>query len=442
VRHVLLLVRKDLLVLRRSPFLLSVLVAYPLVLAALISVVATFVSGKARVALVDQDHLPKTIVIGGHHFHVDRTINEVGKNVKLVRLPADEAARELRSGQIVASLTVPRGFVADLRTGVRSPTLLLETTVGGITPRVKQQVQALVYELNRRLQVAFIAQDLVYVELLIHGGSGTVLGEKFHVLGLDGADRVLKGLPRGPKLDAIRDFVHDARLALALTGDAIRATAHPIDLEDESGHGRTWALSAQVQAYALALTITFLGLLLAAGALAAERDENVIGRLVRGLVSPGQLIGGKVVLSAIVAAVLGLAVALAFGVIIEVGNVTGGEPWQRLPLLGLGLVLTGAALGGLGTLLGGLAREARTASLVAVLVVLPIVFLGLVPREIAPPAGWVSDAFPFAHGVRFFNAALFDTRPWRSLWHESAWLLGIAFVTGFAARLSVRRLAA
>jgi ABC-2 type transport system permease protein len=438
----LLLLRKDLLVLRRSPFLLAVLVAYPLVIAALISVVATYVSGKARVALVDQDHLPKTIVIGAHRFHVDRTLNEVGHNVKLIRLSADEAARELRSGQIVASLTVPRGFVADLKTGVRSPTLLLETTVGGITPRVKQQVQALVYELNRRLQSAFIEQDLVYVDLLLHGGRGTVLGEKFHILGLDGTDRVLKGLPHGPRLDAIRDFVHDARLALALTGDAIKATAHPIDLEEAPAHGRTWALSAQVQAYALALTITFLGLLLAAGSLAAERDENVIGRLVRGLVSPGQLIGAKLLLSAIVAAALGLAVALAFGIIIEVGRVTGGEPWQRLPLLVLGLVLAGAALGGLGTLIGALAREARTASLVAILVVLPIVFLGLVPREIVPPAGWVSDAFPFAHGVRFFNAALYDARPWRSIWHESAWLLGIAAVTGAAARLGVRRLAA
>jgi len=437
---VLLLLRKDLLVLKRSPLLLAVLLAYPLVIAALISLVATYVGAKARVALVDQDNLPKTIVIAGHRFHVDRTIDEVSRNVKLVRLTADEAERQLRSGQIVASLTVPRGFVADLKTGVRSPTLLLETTVGGIAPRVRQQVQALVYELNRRLQVAFIEQDIMFVELLLHGGSGKVLGTKFHIIGLDGTERILNQLPRGPKLDKIRDFVGDARKALALTDTAIRSTAHPIDLEEPPLRGRTWALSAQVQAYALGLTITFLALLLAAGALAAERDENVIGRLLRGLITPGGLIGAKLALAAVVSAVLGLAVAIAFGIIIDARGVVGGEPWVRLPLLALGLLLAGAALGALGSVIGSLAREARAASLVAVLVVMPIVFLGLVPREVVPPAGWISDLFPFAHAVRFFNSALYDSSPWGTLWYEALWLIGLTVVGWTIARLNVRRL--
>jgi ABC-2 type transport system permease protein len=438
--NVLLLLRKDLLILRRSPALLAVLIAYPLVIAALISVLATFASAKARVALVDQDRLPKRVVVAGQTFNVDRTISEVSRNVKLVRLSADEASRQLRQGRIVASLTVPRGFIADLKTAVRSPRLILETTVGGVTPRVRQQVQALVYELNRRLQVAFIKNDLMYVDLLVHGGSGKVLDRRFHVIGLDGVDRILQQLPRGPRLDAVRDFVGDARLALGLTDDAIRATAHPIQLDEAEDRGRTWVLSAQVQAYALALTISFLALLLAAGALAAERDENVIGRLVRGLVRPGELVSAKVALAATVAAALGFAVALCFGIIIQLGNVTGGEPWQRLPLLVIGLVLAGAALGAIGTLLGTLAREARTASLVAILVVLPIVFVGLVPREIVPPAGWVSDVFPFSHGVRFFSSALYDVSPWRSLLRESLWLLGLTAGFGVLARTGARRL--
>ena len=102
-------------------------------------------------------------------------------------------------------------------------------------------------------------------------------------------------------------------------------------------------LSAEVQAYALGLTIAFLALVLAAGALAAERDKNVIGRLARGLVGLGQLIWSKVALAAAVALALGLAISLAFGVAIEIGGVTGGEPWRRLPLLVVGLVLAGAA---------------------------------------------------------------------------------------------------
>ena len=56
-----------------------------------------------------------------------------------------------------------------------------------------------------------------------------------------------------------------------------------------------------MQSYALALTITFLALLLAAGAIASESDENAIGRLRRGLISMGELVSAKVALAAVVA---------------------------------------------------------------------------------------------------------------------------------------------
>src|SRR5205085_7777763 len=138
---------------------------------------------------------------------------------------------------------------------------------------------------------------------------------------------------------AIRDFVRIARLALRQTGNALQATANPIRLEQPKERGRTWVLSAQVQAYGIALTITFLALLLAAGSAAAERDEGVIGRLGRGLVSHGELVWAKVALAAVVALALGGAIALVFGIVIEAGGVTGGEPWARFPLLLAGIAL-------------------------------------------------------------------------------------------------------
>jgi len=437
-----LLLRKDLRVLRRTPLLVVILLAYPLLVAGLVGLVAGYASSKPRVALVDEDNVPKIIVLGGHRFHVDRTIARVSHDVKLVRLSSDEAERELRTGKVVAVVTVPRGFVADLRAMVRSPQLILQTTHGGLSPRVTQQVQALVYSLNRELQTAYIESNLRYVQLILHGGDGSFLGRQFHILGLDGTERELRHLPPGERLDRIRQFVRDARLALAQTNGALRATANPIELVQAPEHGRTWALSAQVQAYALALTISFLTLVLAAGALAAERDENVIGRLARGLVGLGELVSAKIMLAAVVALGVGFAIALAFGVVIQVGGVTGGEPWSRLPLLAAGLALAGASLGALGTLLGALARESRTASLISLLVVLPIVFLGLVPREVVPAAGYLSDAFPFAHSVRFFGAALYDASPWDGVAREGAWLAGLAVVFATAARAGARRLLA
>lgn len=442
MRAPLLILRKDLLVLRRSPALLGVLLAYPLVIALLIGLTAAYANAKPRVALVDLDGIPARVTVAGQSFDVDGLIGDVAKNVEIVRMSEDQAARQLRSGRVAAVVTVPKGFVAELKGLVSSPHLTLATGTGGITPRVRQQMQALVYNLNQKLQSAFIQADLQYVNLLLNGGSGTVLGHRFSIIGLQGTAELLKKLPPSEQKTRIQDFVHDARLALALTGNAVRATASPIQLDEISGEGRSSALSAQVQAYGLAITITFLGVLLAAGALAAERDENAIGRLVRGLVGLGQLVAAKIGLAVAVSFALGLALLLGFGIAVEIGDVRGGQPWQRLPLVLVGVLLAGAAVGAVGALIGALARESRTASLVGILVVLPIVFLGLVPKEIVPVAGWISDAFPFVHAVRFFSSALYDGSPWDVVLPEAAWLIGLGAAFGVLARLSARRLAA
>jgi ABC-type multidrug transport system permease subunit len=442
VRHVTLLLRKDLLVLARSPLLLAVLIAYPLLVAGLVGLVAGYGSSKPRVALVDEDHLPHVVTVGGHRFRIQDAIDEVSKNVHLVRMDGGDARRALATGRVVATLTVPTGFLADLKSGLHSPSLVYETTRGGISSRVTQQIQALVYALNRQLQTAYVQTDLGYVQLIVRGGDAKFGGRTYHVLGLSRMQELLDRLPPSPERSRIGEFARIAGIALTQTGSLLASTANPIELERAREESRSSLLSAQVQAYALALTITFLALLLAAGAIASERDENAIGRLARGLVSLGELVWAKVALAAVVAVALGLAIALVFGVIVEVGGVVGGEPWQRIPLLAVGLVIAGAALGALGTLIGALAREARAASLVAVLVVMPIVFLGLVPREVAPVAGWLSDALPFSHAVRYFAASLYDTSPWRSVARELAWLVGLGLAFGGLARIATRRLLA
>ncbi|MBA2462316.1 MAG: hypothetical protein H0V45_11220, partial [Actinobacteria bacterium] len=287
--RVALLLQKDLRVLRRSPFLLAVLLAYPLVIAGLVGLVASYANAKPRVALVDEDSLPAQVAVGGRTFRVEQTIDRVAKEVTLVRLDGEEAESQLRSGRIVALLRVPRGFVADLHSMARSPRLELETTRGGLSVRVTQQVQALVYQLNRQLQDAYVEANLEYIDLLIEGGTGRFLGQDFDVLGLERAEALLEELPPGPRLDRIREFVRVAAAALGETDDALRATANPIELVETEDKGRTWVLSAQAQSYALALTVSFVALLLAAAALAAERDEGVLARLRRGLVGPGEL---------------------------------------------------------------------------------------------------------------------------------------------------------
>ncbi len=175
-----------------------VLLAYPVAIAGLVGLVAGYANAKPRVALVDRDGLPRVVALGGQRFDIERTIRRVSDDVALVRLSADEAEQQLRAGKIVASVTVPSGFLTDLRGMSRSPRLELRTTAGGLSSRVTQQVQALVYSLNRQLQGAFIAANLEYVDLIQRGGTGTFLGRRFEILGLDGMKRLLEDLPPGP----------------------------------------------------------------------------------------------------------------------------------------------------------------------------------------------------------------------------------------------------
>ena len=137
MNRIALLLRKDVLVLRRSPLLLGILLAYPLAIAVLVGLVASYASSKPRVAFVDEDNLPPTVIVGGKRFHVDRTIREVSQNVKLVRL-SPEAARQLSTGGVVAVVTVPPGFIASLKGMVKSPQLELQLSKGTLSSRVEQ----------------------------------------------------------------------------------------------------------------------------------------------------------------------------------------------------------------------------------------------------------------------------------------------------------------
>ena len=64
------------------------------------------------------------------------------------------------------------------------------------------------------------------------------------------------------------------------------------------------------------------------------------------------------------------------------------------------------------------------------------------PSEIVPVAGWLSDALPFAHAVRYFASSLYDASPWRTVLRELAWLVGLGLAFGVLARLATRRLLA
>ena len=444
-----LLLAKDLRVLARSPVLVAALVLYPLLIAVLVGLVARFAADRPRVGFVDRDGIPETLVVGGQRFDVDLLLRQVEDEVDLVRLSDAEAKRRLAAGEIVAAIVVPPGFVSRLRGMTTSPKLLLRITRGGLGERVERQTEALVYNLNRRLQDAYIQANLEYVRLIREGGRGSFLGNDFDIIGLEGAARTLADVERriadarvDGKLAELQTFVREASVALEGTGETLRATANPIELERADEGRRAWLLSAQVRAYALALTLALLCILVAAAGIAAEREENVLGRLTSGAVRLGELVVAKVALVTVLAVAFGLALAAMLGLAVELAGSSSVEPWRRLPVLAAAFALAGAAFGAFGVLLGVLARETRAAALVALLVALPLVLLGLLPEAAVAPAAWFSSAFPFVHSVRLLESVLYDADPWAAILREAAWLAGLAGAFALAARAAAGRVLA
>lgn len=440
LRDAALITHKDLVSLRRAPLVVVLLALYPLLIAGLVGTVAGYANSRPRIAIVDLDHIPAQTTVAGHTYHIKSLIDEVAKNVRVSWMTKPQAAQALRTGEVVGVITIPRGFISDLKSVSVSPQVEFETSQGGISSRVTQQMQALVYSLNRKLQTAYLKDAIGYISVIRSGGTANFLGSDYNVLGIERARSILSAEKKSPQTTKVIRFLDTAAGALRASEVSAQAVAQPIRLATATRSGRGWLLSAQMQAYALALTVSILALALAAAVTASERDENVACLLGRGLISRFSLLAAKIALATIISFAVGTVILLAFGAIVEIGGIAGGQPWQRIPLVLLGVTLFGAALGAIGTLIGALAREGRSATLGALLVALPIVLLGLIPREIAPSAGYVSDIFPFSHGERFFSSALYDLHPWATVGPEALWLLGLLVLWGAVARLAQPRL--
>jgi len=439
-----LLLAKDARVLARSRLLAAGLVVSPLLVALVVSLVVRYTGERPEVSLVGEEGLPALVRVGDRTFDFRKTLQDAPEVRLVSRAPAD-AARELDSGRALATLVIPPGFADRLTSMRQSPKVQLVTTRSGLSTRVVEKVRALVYQLNLELQQAYITANLGAVDLLLRGGSGKIGDTKFTLLGLAKAQRDLETLTHStdPTTAAsareLLAFVRQLRGAVGQVGVFLRATANPVVLSTATRGGRAWLLSAQIQVYALALTLAFVTVLLGAAAVTAEREDATIGRLARGLVPLGRLVAEKIAFAALVSAAIGTLLALVFGAVVDLGGVSGGEPWARVPLLVAGLLLAAAAFGSFGVLLGTIGRDSGTAMLLAFLVALPLSLLGVVPADVRV-AGWVGDLFPFGHASDLFSGVLYDASPGGALGRGAAWLAGLTLAFGALARACVRRL--
>jgi hypothetical protein len=445
------LLLKDLQILRRSPLQAVLLVAYPILIAVLVGFAISRGPEDPRVAFLNEVPPDTRISVGGGELPKANVREQICERVECVFVDdREEAVERVESGDVLAALVLPADLVnkinslSTLTPGVPEVEVLVNEENAVKAELVDDRITTLLAEANLRIARRIGAEGGRYLGLLIEGGEFKVLGETIPVLGLQTSARILEqvtpALPPAlrPALEEVTEFASQARDNLDVAKPLIDRLAQPIKVDKVAVGGESPPLEIFAIAVAATLTLAFVVVLLVAGSLALEREENAFPRLTRGLVSSSGLLAEKVLLGVAVGLVVTLLMLLGMKLFVplELG---------RIGLWLLAILASGAALGAAGAALGAAARDVRAVSLLAFMVTLPIAFLSLVPSGAVGPA--VFDAIRFA-------TALFPFKP--SLEAMAAALdgagsgiggplahLSILFVAYLAlARLALRRFAA
>jgi len=445
------LLLKDLQILRRSPLLVALLVIYPIVIAVLFGLALSGGPDKPRVAFAN------LVPAGESDFNVgDRTLDvadyagRLFESIDPVNVKTrEEAIAKVRDGEVLGAMVIPENATERLRAtlglgGGDPPVIEVYYNAEDPVKRrfVESTIEARLAEANNALSDAVLREAARYIDVIVRGGDISLpLVGAIEILGLQRAQGIIESVaadlppdsPERVQLDQVARFARLAAENLDVSRPILASIGTPVNVEQHVVRGSKTSLDAFAVAVAVTVSLMFVTLLLAAGLLALEREEQAFGRLVRGLISRTQLLTEKIVLSALCA--LAVTLAMLFGLAAFVGL-----DWSRIPAWLA--ALAGGALGfaAMGVAIGGLTREVRAASLLAILLALPIVFLALVPSGSVSAGLYntvnvVSGLFPFKPSLRALDGAINGGELWLPVLHLLALTAGFSIL----ARLSLRR---
>ncbi len=445
------LLLKDLQILRRSPLQAALLVAWPILIAVLVGFAISGGPSKPRVAFLNEVPTDSRISVGGQQLAAINVRGRICERVECVEVgDRAEAEDKVRSGEVLAALVLP----ADLVDKINSLSTLtpgkpeVEVLVNEEDPLkaelVKDRIDALLAQANLAIARRIAGEGGHYLGLLIDGGSLEVLGQRFPILGLRASARILAALEPAlpPRLRAslheVTKFSRQARDNLDIAGPLIDRLAQPIVVDRVPVGGSSPPLEVFAIAVAATLTLAFVTVLLVAGSLALEREENAFPRLTRGLVSPPALLAEKIALGVAVGLLVTLLLLAGLALFVPLA-------WERFGLWLAAIGLGAAALGAAGAALGAVAREVRAVSLLAFMVTLPVAFLSLLPSGsvgsgVYDAIGLLTALFPFKPALRAITAALDSAGP--AIGWPLAHLAILTLAYAVIARLALRRFSA
>lgn len=446
------LLLKDLQILRRSPLQAALLVAYPILIAVLVGFAISRSPERPRVAFLNEVPSGSRITVGGARLRTAGVEGRICRRVECVEVSdREEAVAKVESGDAIAALILPADLVnrinslSTLTPGTPRVEVLVNESDPVKAELVNERLATLLAQANLTIARRIAGEGAHYLRLLIDGGELPVLGQSVRILGLRASAQILAALepalPRGPlrtSLHEVTIFAEQARDNLGVAGPLINRLAQPIAVKKVAVGGSSPPLETFAIAVAATLTLAFVAVLLVAGSLALEREENAFPRLTRGLVSREALLAEKILLGTAV----GLAVTL-----LMLGGLTIFVPlqWDRIGLWLAAVLLGGGALAAAGAALGAAAREVRAVSLLAFMVTLPVAFLSLVPPGSVGGGLYegirvVTALFPFKPALEAMTAALDSAGP--SIGGPLAHLAVLALAYAVLARVALRRFAA
>ena len=218
---------------------------------------------------------------------------------------------------------------------------------------VDDRISSLITKANLKVSRTVTGTAAGYLDLIVNGGQLSLLGQSFDVLGLAKAGAILGALdtklgPQNPFTQPLEQVIHFAALArqnLDLAKPLLRSVAHPIKVQTEVVSGSPPSLDSFAIAVAATVTLMFVTVLLVAGSLALEREENAFARLTRGLVSRTALLAEKVGLGVVASLVVTLVMLGGLSFFVDID-------WGRLPLIALAILAGGAAWAAFGAAIG------------------------------------------------------------------------------------------
>jgi ABC-2 type transport system permease protein len=442
------LLLKDLQILRRSPLLVALLVLYPIVIATLIGFAISRGPEKPRVAFLNEVPPSQNVIsLGGEKVDLSQYGRQIFNHIQPVYVSSErEALDKVRSGDVLGALVIPPDITQKLQSGLGSATVrVYYNAEDPVKLRfVRDTIKAEVQDANNALTKKLTGVAVGYLNLLSTGGQISIFGRTFNVLGLQKAQAIVQaaqaslpaGSPLRSSLAQVATFARLARDNLKLSNGVLASVGTPIRVDQKIVKGGTTPLDTFAVAIAVTISLMFVTLLLAAGILALEREENAFLRLVRGLVSRTGLLAEKVGLAALCA--IAVSVLMLAGIALFVSL-----EWGRFPLWLVALLFGALGFGALGVAIGGITREVRAASLLAFMLSLPMAFLALVPSGAVSSGLYhlirvISALFPFKPTLDALNAALNKSGSiGMPLVHLA--ILTVAF--GAIARVSLRRFA-